>query len=1619
MKSQMMIVRKTGGAVPRIRLVRATSRPRKRLRAFASCILVLSLFIYAFYAINSTAQTTEIWSRQMTVGAEGGRGLYGFSGSNFNFTDPTKGYGSLGNFNAETSEAGGYGERNFYIGPKSFYIEYIRWTSYCLYFGLNRQLPDDNYGDGSATPIDAASTSNLILRIGGRDFHLGNARAGAPSFYEWPGPPNLPLSAGGSFTASLRTGEALNLDRIDTSMCRSNGNGGNPDNGTPRVVSLELVPDPISENGGFSTVRASVSPASATPFTVTISAQAVSPATSGDFTLSGNTTLNFAAGATQSSGTVTIAAMNNNMDAPNKSVRVSGSVSGGTNVTAPEDVFLTITDDDGSPTGLALSVSPDSVAENGGSRTLSVTATLTGGAARSVATEVTLSALDGTATSADFSAGTATLEIPANNLSGTGTLALTPTNDQVAEGPETLTIRGTATGLTPGEATITITDDDAATLSVGPATVNEGEAAHFTVTLSREAAADVQLNWTTEDGTATAGSDYRAASGPLTISAGQTSATISVTTLEDFVTEETEAFTVRITAPNLPPGVSLGTESATGTINDDEAAPVVSLILGPDSISENGGVSAVRASVSPASATPFTVTVSAQAVSPATSGDFTLSGNTTLNFAAGATQSTGTVMIRAENNNMDAPDKSVVVSGSVSGGTRVTVPADVTLAITDDEGSPTGLTLSVSPDSVAEGAGSTTLNVTATLTGGAARSVATEVTLSALDGTATSADFSAGTATLEIPANNLSGTGTLALTPTDDAIAESPETLTIRGTATGLSDGEASITITDNDTPPDAPLNLSARAGGSSRIDLSWTAPEDNGSPITGYKIEVSEDEGSNWADLEADTSSPAASYAHTGLAPNTTRHYRVSAINAAGPGQASNVANATTQSGNGEDDGDGGNNGGNIEGETPLTPITPPQLLDVTVDGNKVVLTYNEPLDEGSVPDPGDFMLSTGDVESVDVSGPRVTLTLESPINPGEGVTLSYTPGTNPIRNKNDVGAEPITSMTAQNIGKAPALVEAIVVGNRLTLTYDEMLDKTSVPTPAAFSVMVNGEDRAVTMVKIDGRKVKLTLESPVEPDEEVTLSYDSESVGSPSILDLTEIPAAPLNNLAVTNLTSTVQDNTLATTHWLSHFGRTVAIQAVEMVDSRLKSPSMRQESRVTLGGRNVDFFGNPATSSSAQDDSGLGDASRLASLAPGFGGLARWSGANGAGLAGDDSPVDYREISMNDLLLASSFHLASAQSAENGLGVRWTAWGRGARAGFHGDTGGITVSGDVTTGTLGADYEWDRTMVGVALSHSRGEGHYSLYGQRSAVEAKLTSAYPYIRYTVNERLSIWGMFGFGNGDFTLNKGEIDEEVETNISMRMGAFGFRSSLFPMARQVGYDLALKSDVMVVEMEADEVDNRLLPVDVKTSRFRLLLEGSREYKLRRGASLTPSLAIGLRYDGGDAEQGGGIELGGGFRFFDPSLDMVIDVSAHGLLLHEESSYRELGVGGSVQLMWGNRKPGLSIRVGSSWGDAPSGVERLWSQPGVAGLASDAKGNGAHFEAEVGYGMNALGGLLTPYAGLAVSEGGNGTYRVGGRLRVGERLSLRLEGDRRERVGGNSSHGVALVGSVRW
>ena len=164
-------------------------------------------------------------------------------------------------------------------------------------------------------------------------------------------------------------------------------------------------------------------------------------------------------------------------------------------------------------------------------------------------------------------------------------------------------------------------------------------------------------------------------------------------------------------------------------------------------------------------------------------------------------------------------------------------------------------------------------------------------------------DMISGSAPSTVSFSADQGTFTLSVA-TDDDDADEPDSDITAAVQSGSvytvgSNAAATVTVDDDDDPvdvPGVPTNLKATADGQAAINLAWEAPLDTGNaPITGYRIEVSSDR-SSWEDLLANSGSAATTYAHGGLPPGTTRHYRVSAINSAGTGAASNVASASTE---------------------------------------------------------------------------------------------------------------------------------------------------------------------------------------------------------------------------------------------------------------------------------------------------------------------------------------------------------------------------------------------------------------------------------------------------------------------------------------------------------------------------------------------------------------------------------------------------------------------------------------------------------------------------------------------------------------------------------------------------
>ena len=185
-------------------------------------------------------------------------------------------------------------------------------------------------------------------------------------------------------------------------------------------------------------------------------------------------------------------------------------------------------------------------------------------------------------------------------------------------------------------------------------------------------------------------------------------------------------------------------------------------------------------------------------------------------------------------------------------------------------------------------------------------------------------------------------------------------------------------------------------------------------------------------------------------------------------------------------------------------------------------------------------------------------------------------------------------------------------------------------------------------------------------------------------------------------------------------------------------------------------------------------------------------------------------------------------------------------------------------------------------------------------------------------------------------------------------------------------------------------------------------------------------------EGGDAEEGIGAELSGGFASENPNSGLFLDLKAHGLVLHEATGFQEWGASASLGFHpeTGSER-GLSLSLRQGWGSPPAdAMDAFLSRETMASVTANdnvsESGDGGWLDGELGYGLPAFGGAFTgiPSLGFALSDSGARDYRIGWRLTStvpdapGFEVSLNVT--RREAASDVApEHGAMLRGALRW
>lgn len=408
-------------------------------------------------------------------------------------------------------------------------------------------------------------------------------------------------------------------------------------------ASLRINDLTLTEGDGFTFDAAfTASLLAPVPFDVTASwATAASTATAGSDFVSGRGTLVIPAGQLSTTVSVLGLADTRNEASETFAANLSNSVNA---VIADNQGVATILDDDALP---SLTISDAAVVEGtGGTHSLNFTVSLSAPSGRTVT--VNYATANGTATGSDYTTKTGTLSFLFGGTSQT--ISVPITTDTLPEADETFFVNLSAASgalIADGQAVGTITDDD--NLRISDATTVEGDdgtrSAVFTVSLTVPSPVDVTVTYTTVNSSATAGVDYVAVSGTVTLPAGQASQQIVVPVLGDRGNEEDETFYLNLS--NAVNGV-LADAQGIGTISNDDTLPAVS-ISGVQVMEGNSGTRNAVFTVSLSAPSGRTVTVYyATADGTALAGSDYVAKSGSLLFGPGSTSQTISVTINGD-----------------------------------------------------------------------------------------------------------------------------------------------------------------------------------------------------------------------------------------------------------------------------------------------------------------------------------------------------------------------------------------------------------------------------------------------------------------------------------------------------------------------------------------------------------------------------------------------------------------------------------------------------------------------------------------------------------------------------------------------------------------------------------------------------------------------------------------------------------------------------------------------------------------------------------------------------------------------------------------------------------
>ena len=378
-----------------------------------------------------------------------------------------------------------------------------------------------------------------------------------------------------------------------------------------------------------------------------------------------------------------------------------------------------------------------------------------------------------------------------------------------------------------------------------------------------------------------------------------------------------------------------------------------------------------------------------------------------------------------------------------------------------------------------------------------------------------------------------------------------------------------------------------------------------------------------------------------------------------------------------------------------------------------------------------------------------------------------------------------------------------------------------------------------------------------------------------------------------------------------------------------------------------------------------------------------------------------------------------------SEDSLAYPISIWGLGELnnlSSSNGDSSSSDWDGDAFSGHLGFDTQLNHNvLMGMSAStvdldagYAQGQSNEFLFQSRS------TTFNPYLSWTSpGNDAQLQTIVGYGIGEIDIKQPGYQYETLQSNSSNISLSGRKQLYSAESFLTGgtSELNLVGETWIANLHVEEKAGILNETNLSAQHHRIAVDGSHKVSFERGATIIPTLSLGLLHDGKAQNTLRGVEFSNGVSYSDPvGLELTGNVR---MILEQTSQTRLWNLHSSLNYDYGNDQLGPMVEITGTYSEAPANYSSILNMSIIEGARSSSMENNLNTKLQYGFKVCENSCLITPYTGYNFDVDGISQSQLGSRLSIGSLLNLEVERVYNTNVEETINNKIQFSSKINW